>query len=369
MKTLSITILLSLFVLSSISFGQNKLKPGFDAVEYGEALKVSAHQGDTPWVKAPLPLPEGYRMVYRSPVVGLDNRWDLWLRDDSVAVISIRGTTIKPTSWLEDFYSAMVPAAGTLTAGKNNVFRYRLASDTNTYVHIGFLLGLAYLAPTIIQEINEYYNKGVKDFIIMGHSQGGAISYLLTSYLHYLDKGIIPDDIRFKTYSSAPPKPGNSYYAYDYEFITRGGWSYRIINELDWVPQMPFTVQTKFDFNKNGLFYSVDTAIADLGLMQKIVYALLKRSLIGDVDEARDVLIKYLGEKLYGSVEKNLPGFKEPRFVKSMEYMTCGSPVILKPTSEYLAAFPYEKGVRGIFVHHNLDAYYYLLEHEYINER
>ena len=203
MKTLSITILLSLFALTSNSFTQNKLKPGFDANEYGEALKISAHQGDTPWVKAPLPLPEGYKMVYRSPVVGLDNRWDLWLRDDSVAVISIRGTTIGPNSWLEDFYSAMVPAAGSLTAGKNNVFRYRLASDTNTYVHIGFLLGLAYLAPTIIQEINEYYNKGVKDFIIMGHSQGGAISYLLTSYLYYLDKGIIPDGIRFKTYSSA----------------------------------------------------------------------------------------------------------------------------------------------------------------------
>jgi hypothetical protein len=74
-------------------------------------------------------------------------------------------------------------------------------------VHVGWLLALAYLAPTITQKIDEYSKQGIKDFIIMGHSQGAAISFLTTSYLYYLQKdGKIPADIRFKTYCSAAPK-------------------------------------------------------------------------------------------------------------------------------------------------------------------
>src|SRR3954452_19483162 len=91
------------------------LKPGFEAQEYLELLSVSSRQGDSTLKNDDTPEPTAYKIVYRSPVVGLDNRWDLWLRnDEKVAVISIRGTTGKQVSWLANFYSAMIPATGRL---------------------------------------------------------------------------------------------------------------------------------------------------------------------------------------------------------------------------------------------------------------
>ena len=96
-----------IFLLQSASLFAQHLKPGFDPKEYYEMLLLSNQQADSPAFK----IPDNYTMVYRSPVVGLLNRWDLFLRNDSVAVISIRGTTGAAMSWIENFYAAMVPAA------------------------------------------------------------------------------------------------------------------------------------------------------------------------------------------------------------------------------------------------------------------
>jgi len=358
-----------MFLQVFLSAAQTKLKPGFDANECAEMYEILSRQADTAGVIVTLPYPFGYRMLYRSDSAGLDNRWDLWIRDDSVGVISIRGTTLSSASWLEDFYAAMVPAAGTLTLGKNNKFTYYLGNDTNAYVHTGFLLGLAYLAPSITKKINEYYLQGVKDYIIVGHSQGGAIAYLLTSYFYYLPIGVIPGDTKFKTYCSAPPKPGNIYYAYDFEFITRGGWAFRIVNVLDWVPQMPFSIQTEFDLNKNNPIPVVDsTIIENTNYFERVVVGYLQNSILGETDDARDMFIKYLGKGMFGFIKKYLPGLKEPKYVSSMYYMTAGTPIILMPTPEYYDLFPKQPGIKGLFTHHLFGPYYYLLKKEYLEK-
>ena len=74
-----------------------------------------------------MPAPERFRPVYRSPVVGLENRWDLWTDGGSTAVISLRGTTTNSTSWLANFYAAMVPAKGELQLDAGEKFTYQLA--------------------------------------------------------------------------------------------------------------------------------------------------------------------------------------------------------------------------------------------------
>ena len=40
----------------------------------------------------------------------------------------------------------------------------------------------------------------------------------------------------------------NINYAYDFDYINRGGWGLRIVNASDWVPETPFSLQTTRDF-------------------------------------------------------------------------------------------------------------------------
>ena len=90
------------------------LKPGFDKQEFTEMLKIGARTtADSAYYNS-FPAPEQFKMIYQSPQMGLDNLWQLWITDDSVAVVSIRGTTTTSVSFLANFYAAMVPAKGEL---------------------------------------------------------------------------------------------------------------------------------------------------------------------------------------------------------------------------------------------------------------
>lgn len=363
MKNTFYLFLLCVVISSSSS---QKLKPGFDANEYARGLEMTERFADTTRVPPADPYPAGWSHVHIGDTVGLDNRWDMWLSGDSIAVINIRGTVATEKSWMLDFYAPMVPAEGSLKFGKET-FKYKLAEDKNAAVHTGFLLGMKFLAPSVIEKINEYYAKGIKDYVIFGHSQGAAIAYLMRSYLYYLPHGTIPEDVTFKTYCSAAPKPGNLYFAYDFEFITRGGWSHRVVNQMDWVPQMPPTVQTRFDFKHNDPFTPVDSTLAaNLGFFPRVVIGLIQRSVLGDMDDARDILIKYTGAELYKIIKTFLPDFKEPKYVTTMDYTVTGSPVILMPTESYKQKFVSTGGIAGAFVHHMMPAYYYLLKEEYM---
>src|SRR5690606_41597917 len=64
--------------------------------------------------------------------LGLDNRADIWIRKDSTAVITLRGTTADMGSILEDFYCAMVPAKGVVKTAKDRSFEYILRSEEHT---------------------------------------------------------------------------------------------------------------------------------------------------------------------------------------------------------------------------------------------
>src|ERR1700759_1936886 len=105
-------LFLFLFVGVFCKTGKSQLlKPGFDKSECLTMLEIGARFGDTAYARK-FPEPAGYKMIYRSPVMGMENLWELWVNDQGIAVISLRGTTQAATSWLENFYSAMVPATG-----------------------------------------------------------------------------------------------------------------------------------------------------------------------------------------------------------------------------------------------------------------
>ena len=362
-----VAVLSSLFAPHLIA---QSLQPGFDKAEYIELLKISAAFGDSAYV-ATFPKPEHYEFVYRSPVVGLDNRWDLWVSKDKIhptAVVSLRGTTANSVSWLGNFYAAMVPAKGELTLGENDTFPYELAANPAAAVHVGWLVSMAILSRDIRPRLDSCYQAGIRDFILLGHSQGGAINYLLTAYLHTLQKkGELPADMRFKTYCSAGPKPGNLYFAYDYEAMTQGGWAYNVVNSADWVPEVPLTVQTLHDFNVTNPFVGARGIIKKQKFPRRVVMKYVYNRLSKPSLRAQKNYQKYLGNLAAGVVQKNIVGYTPSRYYNSTDYVRTGNSIVLLADADYYAKFP--DNPEKIFTHHFHTSYLYLAQKLAMNSR
>jgi heat shock protein HslJ len=337
------------------------LQPGFDKAEYIELMKLSARFGDSSYTQA-IPAPQQYQFVYRSPVVGLDNRWDLWTHmTKPIAVISLRGTTQNSVSWLANFYSAMVPAKGELQLSEKEKFTYQLATDPKAAVHVGWLVSTAFLSKDILPKLDSCYKKGIKDMIIMGHSQGGAIAYLLTAYLYNLQKlKQLPADIRFKTYCSAGPKPGNLFFAYEYEAMTQAGWAYNVVNAADWVPEVPFSVQTLNDFNKTNPFVNAKGLIRKQKFTQRLVLNYVYNNLSKPALKAQKRYQKYLGRLASKTVRKNLNGYLSPEYYNSNNYVRTGNFIVLTPDESYYQKYP--DNDTQVFVHHLHPPYLYLTD-------
>lgn len=363
MNKIVFAFILPFILLSATPILSQSLKAGFDPGEYQNLLKLAFLHADTPWSAKVVPPPAGYTLRYRSTATPMFNRWDLWTREDGVVIISIRGTVGQMNSWMENFYAGMIPATGTLKFGDSSSFRYRLAKDSNAYVHAGWTLGLAGIAPDIVQHIKDYYQRGSRQFIITGHSQGGAISFLLRSYLAYIDDPSFPKDIVFKTYCSAAPKPGNQYYAYDFDYLTREGWAFRVVNARDWVPETPFSIQTTRDFNQVNAFMNVKGMLRSRPFFIRLVLGHVYGSMDRSSKKASRRMQKYLGKILYKRVKQVIPQYEQPPFVSSHHYATAGAPVILYPVAGYHERFPFDG--KNIFVHHMYAPYQYLLEQIY----
>lgn len=349
------------FLLANRSFSQS-LKPGFDKEEYRELMYLSARTGAiAPTYYANIPEPKRFKRVYRSPIMGLDNLWDLWSDHQSTAVISIRGTTDKPESWMANFYAAMVPAKGELRLSEKDIFKYELASNPKAAVHVGWLLSMAYLSKDMVPKIDSCYKAGIRNILLVGHSQGGAINFLLTSYLYNLQQQkLIPADIRFKTYCSAGPKPGNLYYAYDYEGLTQNGWAFNVVNSADWVPQTPMSIQTLNDYNDTNPFINAKAVIKKQSFWRRIALNHVFNKLNRPTRRAQKNYEKYLGKMTSGFVRKSLKDFVPPDYYRSNDYVRTGAHVVLVADSAYYQLYPDDP--KTLFVHHFHQPYLYLLD-------
>ena len=122
----------SIFAFSIVLFFGFKtfaqLQPGFSPEEYRDFLTITAGSViDTSFTNG-IPKNPKFNKVYESPLVGLENKWYLWIEDGKkTAWLTIRGTANNPTSWLANFYAAMIPAKGTLKIREDYQFNYQFA--------------------------------------------------------------------------------------------------------------------------------------------------------------------------------------------------------------------------------------------------
>jgi len=369
LKNLVIAFLIGICTLwSANSQAQHIIQPGFDPQEYITLLSLGFFGSSMPDSNLRKNYNEPYQKIYTSPEVGLKNKWWLYQRNDKVGAIFIRGTIGDNVSWAANFYAGMIPAKGSLQLNDSTTFPYQLATDEKANVHAGWTVALASMAPDMVAKIKDLYNQGVKDFYIVGHSQGGVIAFLTRSYFHYLQQnGELPKDILFKTYCSAAPKPGNMYYAYDFEFITKGGWAYTIVNAADWVPESPYTIQRIQDMNPLNPLVNAKQLLKKQKFPLRFVGGIIYNKANRKPRKAQELYTKYLGEKVYKlAIKKAMPQLKQPQYVESVNYMRAGSPVILLPDEAYRQRFP-DNG-KDFFLHHHFAPYYFLLKRQYLSQ-
>lgn len=367
MKILLVNCCCILISLTSFSVYGQLLQAGFDKAEYIETLKINqkVHVDTSKWRgDTVVPSPQNFFLHYRSPVVAFDNIWDLWIhRDKPIVTIAIRGTTSSDASFLANLYAAMIPAKGQLQLDKDNVFDYALAENPRAAVHAGWLIAMAYMAKDIEHKIDSCYKNGIRDFILTGHSQGGGITFLLNAYLHNLQKQQkIPVDIRFKTYCSAAPKPGNLFFAYDYEYTTSGGWAYNVVNTEDWVPDVPFSVQTVDDFTEVNPFTNAKPIIKKQKFPKNLVLKHVYNRLSKPSKRAQRNYQRYLGKMVSKAVKKQIPAFEIPTYYNSNYYVRVGNTIVLYPDSAYFSRPSASAAPEKIWQHHFPFQYLYLAE-------
>ncbi len=355
---MKIIALLGLFVFVFTEILVAQVRPGFNPIEYKEMLEINSQHFDTLLGEHTLPKPTA-SLIFRSEEVGLDNRWDYWKTSDNIGVISIRGTTPTKVSWMENFYASMIPAIGEIVTSDSVVFKYKLAKDNRASVHAGWLLGLSFIADDINALMHSEYDKGVRSFIFVGHSQGGALSLLLRSYIEYVDDAL-GNKIQIKTYASAPPKPGNLYYAYDFEEINQGGWAFRIVNYDDWVPELPFAVQQVSDLNPTNPISNINKLVKNEPWYARYYIKRTIKKIENKGGDLQETYTELLGDKAFEGVIKELPNAKKPIFEDGFNYSTCGNAIVLRPTDSYVKNYV-EKSDYGIFVHHHFYAYWMLI--------
>ena len=303
-------------VLSVTSFAQ--LKPGFETAEvkYTIAmcnsfnfLKQFGTHNDI--------IPEEFNLVYTSDILSMDNKFEVY-ENGEVGVINYRGSTDKLISWVENCYSAMIPAEGTIKID-SIAHRYTFAKDPETAVHAGYALTVVLLSDHIIEQVHNLNEKGIRDIVITGHSQGGALATMTRAYLENLENDKIISNINFKTYAYAQPMCGNKEFSEEYNRkFSKKHTSYFITNPDDPVPYLPFNYEegklvTKQKL-RGWLFGESNFSLKKFG--QDAFIRTFERGLTKHIKNSNSLINKLINLK-FGNIEM-------PPFVDDINYYPTG---------------------------------------------
>ncbi len=321
-------ILFYLLIIFSIGEVSAQFEVGFSAKEATDMIAldnsftfIKIFNSDTAII------PKGYKRIYRSGVVGLDNQYQIW-KNKKYAVISFRGSTSKESSWLENLYSAMIPSKGKVKLPALGEIPYRFAKDTASHVHSGWALGLLFMVNDLTYHINNLNRDGIYYIIFTGHSQGGALAHLARAYFENLPKGVLSSKNKFKTYAFASPMPGNKIFAGEYNRrYANTNSSFSIINPRDMVPKLPITLYNGkvFDANEIGALLMNNSFKGSTGI---IASRLVSKWFVKDPDA---YYIKKAGVEIQEQIEKKIGEIELPKYCADQSYKSLETRIFIGP--------------------------------------
>lgn len=314
-------IIIAISIISIPSYGQ--LKEGFIKEEAKDMIAIcnsftfiDLYNSDNEI------LPVGYKKKYTSGVFGMDNKYQIYQKEN-VAVINLRGSTAKKMSWLENVHSAMIPAKGTMQVSGED-FNYCFAQDTAAAVHSGYALGIAFLAKDLLYHLEVLNQQGIYDFIITGHSQGGSLANMLRAYLENLPSEQISERNRFKTYSFAAPKIGNKAFSEEYnKRYCSDNSSFNIVNPADPVHTFPLSYNESLSDNFKA--FLTDREFSLKKMLTNSVALLLEDNLSN--------YVKMLSTSASRQISKDLGPITMPDFVQDINYFKLENRIELKPVT------------------------------------
>ncbi|BDS09411.1 lipase family protein [Aureispira anguillae] len=263
--------------------------------------------------------PKAYKKIFSSPTIGMDNKFQVYTKE-KIGVINFRGSTDQISSWIENMYSAMIPAKGVMLLNKKEE-AYCFAQDSAAAVHSGYALAVVLLSSTIINQIQQLNQQGIYDILITGHSQGGALANMTRAYLENLPKNKLSSKNVYKTYAFANPMCGNKAFSEEYHLrYCENNMSYSIINPADLVPFMPMHYQEKGKILskerlKSWIFGKESFDIRKLGM--ELVIRKFEKNLKDYVNASNRLLEKMVSAS-YGSVDM-------PDYVRDINYYQVGN--------------------------------------------
>ena len=304
-----------------------QVQPGFDKGEALEMIRIcNSHTFLEIYSTDRAIIPSGYTRIYSSTPNIMDNMFQVYTRGKT-GVIHFRGSTVHPNSWIENLYSAMIPAMGSMTV-YDRKRAYRFAGERNAAVHSGFALGVVLMSDEIIQQVQVLNRRGVYNILITGHSQGGALATMTHAYLENLEEGVISSGNTFKMYAFANPMTGNEVFADEYnEQFTAKGLSFRIINPGDIVASLPFTYSDEEMFSaENIISWLSGEEEFDIG---KLGLELIMRKF----KDGLSSYIKKSNQLLHKLIAKQAGEIVFPDYVDDIKYVSVGELHKLKPFS------------------------------------
>lgn len=320
-------ILLAVLLSPQSLFSQllnSKLNPGFNPQEAKDMIQLcnsftylDLYGSDNEII------PEGYVKRYTSPIIGMDNRFQIYTKG-SVGVINYRGSTDKKVSWMENINSAIIPAKGTIEI-KGHRFNYKFANDTAAGVHSGYALGLAYLHLEVEAQVRKLNAEGIFNIIITGHSQGGSLAILTRAHFNHLPNRDISKKNVFKVYAFAQPMVGNIEFIKEYNrnYCDRE-MSYSLINPSDMVPMMPLSFNDSTYWQSNLMkALSKDEEFDKSKMLKEGLTILFQNKLQGTVEK--------FGKSVKKQIEKDLGEVTLPEPRKEINYSQVGNVIQLPP--------------------------------------
>lgn len=281
-----------------------------------------------------------------------NNAWKLWQKkgDDKTYALAVRGTIEDKASIMEDIIATSVSATQVhIAVGDNRNLPFTLAAVPGSETHLGFVYGLAVLMfhkdIGILKQIKEKVPPGSKIYI-SGHSQGAAIATMVHAFLYYAihdpaDRyNLKNSNYSLKSYVFAQPKPGNWQFCADFARIAASkGYAYVINNTLDWVPQVPVTVEfldepgrDLLDEHKKTITSMLRRTALDAAVLGFKGIMRLRADIAGDVQTKLDRKIHGYISNLSSNYFITGTGQLQVEKASSLNYVACGNPITVVGT-------------------------------------